>query len=176
VVQAFLFSGLVEMEELESYEQQEQTQEISDDERKRVKFRLLGPLGKAHNIVAHIRKSPARTAEWMGLAKRMIPMDNRTRWNSWYEMLLILIEKMEHVDKYCRNHEDDLAEDFLSHKDWKKLRMTRDFLATFARATLFAEGDTTSIDRTLFVMDILIKHLQETIVSLLLSFFLLVRA
>jgi hypothetical protein len=178
VVQAFLFSGLVEMEELESYEQEEEegTQEMSDDERRRVKFRLLGPLGKAHNIVAHIRKSPARTAEWIGLAKRMIPMDNRTRWNSWYGMLTILIEKMEHVDKYCRNHEEDLTEDFLSHKDWKKLCMTRDFLATFARATLFAEGASTSIDRTLFVMDILIKHLHETIVSLLLSFFLLVRA
>ena len=73
---------------------------MSDDERRRVKFRLLGPLGKAHNIVAHIRKSPARTAKWIGLATRIIPMDNRTRWNSWYGMLTILIKKMEHVNKY----------------------------------------------------------------------------
>ena len=65
IVQAFLFSGLVKIEELESYEQEEEegTQEMSDDERRRVKFRLLGPLNKAHNIIAHIRKSPARTAE-----------------------------------------------------------------------------------------------------------------
>jgi hypothetical protein len=55
---------------------------MSNNERRRVKFRLLGPLGKAHNIMAHIRKSPARIAKWIGLVKRMILMDNRTRWNS----------------------------------------------------------------------------------------------
>jgi hypothetical protein len=72
------------MEELESYEQEEEegTQEISTNERRRVKFRLLGPLSKAYNIMAHIRKSPAYTAKWIGLTKRMIPMDNRMRWNS----------------------------------------------------------------------------------------------
>ena len=90
---------------------------MSDDERRRVKFRLLGPLGKAYNIVAHIRKLPARMAEWIGLITRMILIDNRTRWNSWYRMLTILIKKMEYVDKYYQNYEEDLIEDFLSHKD-----------------------------------------------------------
>ena len=52
---------------------------MSDNERRRVKFRLLGPLSKAHNIVAHIRKLPTHTAKWIGLITRIIPMDNRTR-------------------------------------------------------------------------------------------------
>jgi hypothetical protein len=52
---------------------------MSNNERRRVKFRLLGPLGKAYNIVAHICKLPARIAKWIGLVKRMILIDNYTR-------------------------------------------------------------------------------------------------
>ena len=51
--------------------------------------------------------------------------------------------------------------------------MINDFLQPFSRATLFTEGDEVSIDRTLFTMDILIKHLQISIVSPLPSLFLL---
>jgi len=69
------------MEELEAYDIDEKTGE-SDQETVRVKFRLLGPLGKSHNIVIYIRNSTARSEEFMKLAKRQIPMDNRTRWNS----------------------------------------------------------------------------------------------
>jgi hypothetical protein len=67
--------------------------------------------------MAYICKLPARTAKWIGLVKRIIPIDNRTRWNSWYGMLIILIEKMEYIDKYCWNYKEDLIEDFLSYKD-----------------------------------------------------------
>ena len=115
-------------------------------------------------------------AKWIGLITRIILIDNHIRWNSQYRMLTILIEKMKYVDKYCRNYEEDLIEDFLSYKDQKKLHITRDFLTTFIRATLFAEGASTSINHTLFIIDILIKYLHEIIISLLLSFFLLIRA
>ncbi len=40
--------------------------------------------------------------------------------------------------------------------------MIKDFLIPFSRATLATEGDGVSIDLTLFNMDILIQHLQET--------------
>jgi len=48
------------MEELESYEEEEVNRELTDEEAKKAKFRLLGPLGKAHNIVVHIRSSGGR--------------------------------------------------------------------------------------------------------------------
>lgn len=82
VVQAFLFADVIGVEELESYDSQDKTTELADKEVIRAKFRLLGPLGQAHNIVIHIRGSPGRTAAFKALAKRLIPMDNRTRWNS----------------------------------------------------------------------------------------------
>jgi hypothetical protein len=75
------------------------------------------------------------------------------------------------VEKYYQDHEDELEDDILSFQDWKKLYTIKDFLAPFSRATLFTKGDSTSIDSTLFTMDILIKHLQNEIVSSPLSLF-----
>ena len=101
----------------------------------------------------------------------MIPLDNRIRWNSWYEMLIVLLNLRPEIEKYCLNHEDELEEDILSPKDWKKLCTIKDFLGPFSRATLFTEGDSTSIDRTLFIIDILIKYIQKETISLLPSLF-----
>ena len=100
-------------------------------------------------------------------------MNNCTRWNSWYNILQVLLEQKAHVDKFCEDFERELQKDLLNLADWKKLRMINDFLQPFSRATLFTEGDEVSIDRTLFTMDILIKHLQISIVSPLPSLFLL---
>jgi len=72
------------MEQLESYDEQEGKGEVGDEVEKRVTFRTMGPLGKLHNIVIHIRGSSGRTKEFEDLAGRIIPLNNRTRWNSWY--------------------------------------------------------------------------------------------
>jgi hypothetical protein len=70
------------------------------------------------------------------------------------------------IEKYCQDHEEELEDNLLSYQDWKKLCTIKDFLAPFSQATLATEGDSTSLDITLFTIDILIKHLQETTVSL----------
>jgi hypothetical protein len=165
VVQAFLFTNVMAMSELESYDDQDKNGDATDEEARRARFRLLGPLGQGHNIVAYIRGSPARTKVFKELAGRMIPMDNRTRWNSWYLMLLVMLDLKSQVEKYCDLYEGELQGDLLSREDWKKLEMIKDFLAPFVRATLATEGDHASIDRTLFNMDILIQHIQETTVQ-----------
>jgi hypothetical protein len=87
-------------------------------------------------------------------------------------MLLILLELKGMVEKYYKNYESKLKEDLLSHTDWKKLRTIKDFFAPFSRVTLVIKGDSISINRTLFIIDILIKHFQKTIISPLLSFLL----
>jgi len=112
-----LFTNVIDIDELESYNEQERDKELIDNKARRAKFRLLGPLGQGHNIVVHIRGSPSRTAEFKELAGRMIPMDNRTRWNSWYEMLKVLLNLRPAVEKYCQDHEDELKEDILSFQD-----------------------------------------------------------
>ena len=90
-------------------------------------------------------------------------------------MLHVLLNLRLVVKKYCSDYEDELEEDLLSFADWKKLRTIRDFLAPFTRATLAAEGDSTSIDSTLFIMDVLIKHLQNQVISNPFLFFLKLR-
>lgn len=162
VVQALLFANVMAMGELESYDDQDKKRDVTDEKARRAKFRLLGPLGQAHNIVVHMRGSPARTKVFKELAVRMIPMDNRTRWNSWCLILVVLRTFKSQVEKYCALYEGKLQEDFLSREDWKKLDMIKDFLAPFVRASLATQGDYASINRTLFNMDILIQHIQET--------------
>jgi hypothetical protein len=56
--------------------------ELIDKEVKKAKFRLLGPLSKAHNIVVHIRSLGSCIEQFRKLVGRMISIDNRTRWNS----------------------------------------------------------------------------------------------
>jgi hypothetical protein len=72
--------------------------------------------------VVHIRGSSAQTARFKELAGRMTPIDNRTRWNSWYEMLLVLLNLRPAVEKYYADYKEELEEDLLSFADWKKLR------------------------------------------------------
>ena len=82
VIQAFLFINLVNMTELESYNEAEADGELINEEAKKARFRLLGPLSKAHNIIVHIRGSGHRTDYFRKLARRMILINNYTRWNN----------------------------------------------------------------------------------------------
>jgi hypothetical protein len=109
--------------------------------------------------VIHIRRSSARTARFKELAGKIIPINNRTRWNSWYEIFLILLNLRFAIKKYCSDYEDEFKEDILNFANWKKLRTIKDFLTFFTRATLTAEGDSTFINSILFTMDVLIKYL-----------------
>ncbi|OWT42270.1 hypothetical protein VFPPC_18424 [Pochonia chlamydosporia 170] len=100
-VQAFLFKDSLDLNQCEQYDDSEGHAEI---QKQRAKFRLLGPLGKLHNLVVNIRSSSGRTKEFKELAGRLIPLDNRTRWNSWYQMLQVATEQgiASALDSYCR--------------------------------------------------------------------------
>ena len=147
------------------YDAQDQAGETGDEEAKKLKFRLMGPLGQAHNIVVYIRGSTTCVEEFIFLAGRMIPLDNRTRWNSWYEMLDVFLKLRPAIDKYIQNHEADLEADELSSQDWKRLRTIKEFLEPFKSATLYTEGDSGTIDRVLFTIDVLIRYFQLSLVS-----------
>jgi len=166
-IQAFLFYNIFGIEELESHEDREKKGQLKPDEveQKRAKFRLLGPLGQLHNIVVHSRGSPARKKLLETLAGRQIPLDNRTRWNSWYLMVEVALELHIAIDAYCKEHYSDLEKDYLKPKDWQKLRTIYDFLRPFYRATLDTQGDAATIDRVLLTMDILIEVFKNGIVS-----------
>ena len=74
-------------------------------------------------------------------------------------MLLILFNLRLAVKKYCSDYKDELKEDLLSFANQKKLYIIKDFFAPFIQATLTIKGDFTSINFTLFIIEVLIKHL-----------------
>jgi hypothetical protein len=165
-VQAFLFHNVIEVEELKSYDESEESTDIGDEAKK--KFHLLGPLGKLHNIIINIRGSPSRTAEFLQLAGRMIPLDNRTRWNSWYLSLIVAEEHASSIDTYTKSdtHWDELSDDYLTPEDWNRLRKIKSFLKPFHRATLETQGHSSSLEKVLFTMDILVRYFKDSLVSL----------
>jgi hypothetical protein len=164
-VQAFLFHNVIGVEELKSYDESEESREFEDETKR--KFRLLGPLGKLHNIIVNIRGSPGRTTEFLQLAGRMIPLDNRTRWNSWYLSLVVAEQHASSIDTYTKSdsHWDELSEDYLTPEDWNRLRKIKSFLKPFHRATLETQGHSPSLEKVLFTMDILVRYFKDSLVS-----------
>jgi hypothetical protein len=165
-VQAFLFHNVIGIEEMKSYDELEESGELGElgDETKQ-KFRLLGPLGKLHNIIVNIRSSAGRTAEFLELAERMIPLDNRTRWNSWYLSLVVANKYAPSIDTYTKNHFAELSEDYLTPQDWKRLHAIMTFLQPFHRATLETQGHSATLENVLFTMDILVQYFKTALVS-----------
>jgi hypothetical protein len=67
--------------------------------------------------VIYIRGLTARIAEFVKLAGRRIPLNNRIRWNSWYLMLTVALTLRLAVDEYCQNYKSDLKDDELTLED-----------------------------------------------------------
>jgi hypothetical protein len=72
---------MINIKELQSYNNAKANVDkiLSNDKARKARFKLLGPLSKAYNIVVYIRDSPSRIARFRALARRIIPIDNRTR-------------------------------------------------------------------------------------------------
>ncbi|OAQ57445.1 ribonuclease H-like protein [Pochonia chlamydosporia 170] len=129
--------------------------------RKERSWSELGPLGKLHNIAVHIRANDYRYNLFRKRAGKVLGLDNDTRWNSWYLLLDTALDKEEHVKWYQDKHYDTLVENYLSPQDWQNLRETRNFLQPFWKITLLNEGYRSTLDRTLFTMDVLHRHYQQ---------------
>ncbi len=69
----------MDLEELASYDLEDEDRELIDKEARRARFRLLGPLGKVYNIVIYISRSSARIDVFRKLVGRLILIDNHTR-------------------------------------------------------------------------------------------------
>ncbi len=77
-----MFTDLVDIAKLESYDKAEADRELIDKEAKKARFRLLGPLSNTHNIVVYIRGLGGRVDYFRKLVGRIILIDNYIRWNS----------------------------------------------------------------------------------------------
>jgi hypothetical protein len=87
------------------------------------KYRKLGPLGKLHNFVVYIGRTPQRKQQWKLISRgKLISRDNGTRWNSWEKMLREAIPLQKCIDRYFDQYSDEyLCKDRLSDEDWVNL-------------------------------------------------------
>ena len=128
----------------------------------------MGPVGKLHNIVIHIRSSANRTTWFKDRAKKIIPLDNRTRWNSWFTMLNVALEDSVRsaLQLYVEHYQDDISKDDIpTTREWVQLRTIRDFLQSFHEATMFLQGDRTTLERVLESIEVLEDIIQTALVS-----------
>jgi hypothetical protein len=71
------------------------------------------------------------------------------------------LDKEEHIKRYQGKYYDALVDEYLAPQDWQNLRETRNFLQLFWKVTLLTEGYRSTLDLTLFTMDVLHKHYQQ---------------
>jgi hypothetical protein len=67
--------------------------------------------------VVYICSSSAHIARFKELAGRMILIDNYIRWNSWYNMLIVLFNLRPAIEKYCKDYKKELKKDILNYLD-----------------------------------------------------------
>jgi hypothetical protein len=95
-------------------------------------------------------------------------LDNDTRWNSWYLVLeVIRNDKVQSaINAYATKWYKEVKDDFLTPEDWLIIEDTYS-LKPFYEITLMNQGDFSSIDQTLYTMDVLIKHYERSKVRFL---------
>jgi len=173
IVQAFLFLSVDDEEEIGSYDEEATADEELEERRQKERATSIrtkmGVMGKVHNIVIHIRASPQRTSEFIEAAGKTIPLDNRTRWNSWFRMLQTTLEPpilnavRDYTERYITQGTLD-RRDELSNSDIALLRTIASFLGVFDSASLFLQGQQSTIERVLEAVEIIKEHLELSLV------------
>ena len=127
-------------------------------------WRQKGPLGKLHNIVVFIQRSPQRKELFLQLSHgRHLVRDQQTRWNSWFAMIdrALQPDLKIAIDLYCFHYKADAQLDTLTTEDWIRLEHIHEVLQAFQEATLAAEGRMATLERVLPAMDYLLDHLEQ---------------
>ena len=127
-------------------------------------WRKLGALGMLHNLVIYIRSSDQLYQSFLHQAGRMIPRDNKTRWNSWYLMIHVALSLRGEVNNFIDERmkaEPSLLLDYLLPSHWQELQELHDFLEPFYEVTKDTEWDTSTLDQVLSSMDFLLTHYNE---------------
>lgn len=133
-------------------------------------WRKMGPVGKLHNTVKFICRTPQRRGKFNDIGKLNndekgafdhlnLLIDNATRWNSLYSMIERALKLRDRIDSFCIDHanqmhdhpankraqtpeeqEQLLKNDALTGEDWEVLSEVMAFLEPFQRQTKRSES------------------------------------
>lgn len=118
-------------------------------------------LRKLHDLAIWLRSSSLHADIWDDNVGLRLGIDNRTRWSSWYMVIDRTIAKQSEIKAFMTDHEAALGNLRLTAQDWDLLCKAHTFLQPFASATLYAEGDRSSISQSLPLMDALLAHYER---------------
>ncbi|PIL26246.1 hypothetical protein GSI_12002 [Ganoderma sinense ZZ0214-1] len=96
-----------------------------------------------------------------GLPERLIPRDVRTRWNSTYDMLEMVLEYQKPYKKMCERTDNGLRAYELSVEEWQVARQLEKVLKVFKHATVFFSRATPNLAQVIPVMDHIDKVLTN---------------
>lgn len=118
-------------------------------------------LRKLHELAVWLRSSSLHADIWDDDVGLRLGIDNRTRWSSWYMVIDRAIIKQSEIKAFMTDHEGALGNLRLTAQDWDLLCKVHAFLQPFTSATLYAEGDKSSISQSLPLMDALLAHYER---------------
>ena len=128
-----------------------------------VEWRPFACFGKLHNVVRYIRASAGRINAWKKLSDLMPLLDNKTRWNSWFDMCNRALQPdVRAALVQTLDQENELRADYLSPQDFDDLGSLTRFLKPFRDWTLQSEGLRDSMDMVLPAYDALLSHLEAS--------------
>lgn len=130
-------------------------------------WRSIGPLGKLHNLAVALRNSTQLQDYWKNISPRLLGIDNATRWNSWYKLINRALGMKSELVRFCVEYDrfECIHDNALMADDWKQLQLTADFLNPFYRATMENQSDFSSLDQSLYTLDLLLKFCEKSLVS-----------
>ena len=126
-------------------------------------WRQFACFGKLHNIVKWIKASPGCNGRWKQVSDLMLLQDNKTRWNSWYDMCEWAIRPdVRGALVIMINNKSEFQLDFLLPTNFNNLISLTQFLKPFRDWTIQTEKIKDSLDMVLFVYDTFLSHLEES--------------
>lgn len=163
--QSFLFVNDANTLEDATGQGQDSPLTLSDMER----FRKLGPLGKLHNFIVHIGRTPQRKQQWKLLSRgKWISRDNGTRWSSWEKMLREALPLRRYIDRYFEQYSDEhLCKDRLSDDDWAHItKVSR----VPGRSSIYTNSSLNSFRHFLPTSLIALRHSNQIAIPLTILF------
>jgi hypothetical protein len=141
-------------------------------------WRKKGPVGKLHNLIVHIRGSPARRRYFESKQKEVEPLEpvyrvvynGGVRWNSTHDMIdraLKLKDALElYQSAYRHDKEHSTSDDELTPDDWLELSQLHQLLHPMKVASTMiqanpASGDGGALWQNLAAIDYLMSHLEH---------------
>lgn len=124
-------------------------------------WREFSVLGKLHNLCMHSRSSTNIHSDFKAKIGRALPRDNDTRWNSWFRLIDVAIERRAKFMDWIQENHAKIEKDALDHNDWNELRDIHAFLQVFYQISI-RQGRENTLDEVLSHMDFLHEHFTLT--------------